>query len=449
MTFMMTPPVKTVAPVILIADDDPAVRTSLTLLLKRAGYATVDFAEPAAVMDFVRRTAPDAVILDMNFTRETTGKEGLMLLRQIRLFQPGVPVILITGWGSIDLAVAGMRDGAFDFVNKPWNNQALLDSISSAIALSKDEKSAEADMTSRAQLDKQYRLSDVVGKSPALMSVLKTIVRIRPINASALITGEPGTGKGVIARAIHDNSPRSESPFVKVNVGGISHSLFEAEMFGRKTGGKGYFAQSDGGTIFFDEIGELDLASQAKLLRALQEQSFEIPGDGSTQKFDARVICATSRNLPAMIEQGLFREELFYRIGLVQIQLPALRERGDDTALLAQSFANRFAEAVNLPLVSFSDDALQLLASRDFPGNIRELKDLVEQVVRSSGTDRITADDFTRKSQSQGQAAVDLQTILETMKTCRGNMAKAAQALGMSRGELYRKLDKYGVGYDA
>ena len=451
---------------ILIADDDSSIRTSLSLLLKKEKYETVDFAEPGGIIDFVRHNAPDVILLDMNFTRETTGEEGLKLLRQIRLFQPTVPVILITGWGSIDLAVAGMKEGAFDFINKPWNSRALLDSISNAIALSKSEKEAADDISiSRSQLDKNYRFSDIIGKSPAFAEVLKTVARISPTNAPVLITGESGTGKGVIAETIHNNSPRCKGPFVKVNLSEISQSIFETEMFGHKKDAftnahierTGHFALADGGTIFIDEIGDFDPASQVKLLRVLQEQTFEMPGDSNPQKIDVRVICATNRDLPKMIEQGLFREVLFYRINQIHIHLSPLRERGNDIVLLAQSFANQFTTANNLPLVSFSDDAVQFLMTQPFHGNVSELKKLVERTVFMSDKEKITAEDFrtpatVKKTQTQGQALqagthddIEQQTILEALNTYRGNMSKVAKSLGLSRGALYRKLGKYGI----
>ena len=453
---------------ILIADDDPAIRTSLCLLLKKAGYKTVDFAQPVELMDFVRHTTPDVILLDMNFTRETSGDEGLKLLRQIRLFQPTVPVILITGWGSIDLAVAGMKAGAFDFISKPWNNESLLNTINNALVLSKSKNIADSDSMSRSQLDKKYNLSNIIGKSSVMMEALKTVVRISATNAPALITGESGTGKELIAEAIHNNSPRSKAPFVKVNLGGISQTLFESEMFGHKKGAftdahterEGRFALADGGTIFLDEIGDLDLTSQVKLLRVLQEQTFEMLGDSRPQKIDVRVVCATNRDLPAMIEQGLFREDLFYRINLIQIQLPPLRERGNDVVQIAQTFANRLTAANNLPAAKFSADAEQFLKSYHFPGNIRELKNLVERTILMSGKEEISAEDFKTSAapaakKTSGQLLqlgtledIERQTILEAMTTYRGNMTKVANALGLSRGALYRRLDKLGIEYE-
>lgn len=452
---------------ILIADDDHAIRTSLVLLLKQTGYDTTDFARPDELMDFVRHTKPEVVLLDMNFSRETSGDEGLKLLRQIKLFRPDVPVILITGWGSIDLAVNGMRAGAFDFVTKPWNNGVLLDSIRNAIALSNNAAPEHVDSLTRAQLDKKYRLSNIIGKSPALLDVLKTVVRIGPTNASVLITGESGTGKELIAEAIHANSSRNNGPFVKVNLGGISQSLFESEMFGHKKGAftdavaerKGRFALADGGTIFLDEIGDLDPASQVKLLRVLQEQTFEMLGDSHPRKVNVRVICATNRDLQEMIAQGLFREDLFYRINLIQIHLPPLRERRDDIILLAQYFAGRIVADNNLPPVRFAADAAQFLKNQPFHGNIRELKNLVERTILMSGKGEIDVEDFRTTSGPAKPISgkllqfgtlddIERRTVLEAVNTYRGNMSKVAQALGLSRGALYRRLDKYGIDYE-
>lgn len=452
---------------ICIADDDQAIRTSLCLLLKQTGYETIDFANPDDLISFVRHSTPDAIVLDMNFTRETSGDEGLKLLRQIKLFQPAVPVILITGWGSIDLAVAGMKSGAFDFIAKPWNNKTLINSIQNALLLSKTSVKTDTDTMSRAQLDKKFNLSNIIGKSPALLEVLKTVARISPTNAPALITGESGTGKELIAEAIHNNSPRYKAPFVKVNLGGISQSLFESEMFGHKKGAftdahterKGRFALADGGTIFLDEIGDLNLASQVKLLRVLQEQTFEMLGDSKPQKIDVRVVCATNRNLTTMIEQGLFREDLFYRINLIQIHLPPLRDRGNDIILLAQNFANNVTSANNIQSVNFSDDAVKFLKSYPFQGNIRELKNLVERTILMSGKKDICVSDFnlpaSAKKTQQGQLLqigtlddIERHTIIEAMETYNGNLSKVAQTLGLSRGALYRRLDKYSIDYE-
>jgi len=354
------------------------------------------------------------------------------------------------------LAVRGIQAGAFDFITKPWDNRALLKSIETAIDLNKEEDNDA----------EQFRYDKIIGKSSLLTPVFHTITRIASTNAPVLITGESGTGKELIAEAIHNNSPRSKAPFVKVNLGGISQSLFESEMFGHKKGAftdahtdrKGRFALADGGTIFLDEIGDLDLASQVKLLRVLQEQTFEMLGDSRPQKIDVRVVCATNRDLSTMIEQGLFREDLFYRINLIQIQLPPLRERGNDVVMLAQSFANRLATANHLPAASFSEDAIQFLKSYHFYGNIRELKNLVERTILLSGKGEINASDFNMSAPAQKTQSQLLQfgtlddierhSILEAMTTYHGNMSRIAQALGLSRGALYRRLDKYGIDYE-
>ena len=271
---------------ILIIDDDPAIRASLSLLLRRSGHEVKAVASPAEAMAMVRVSTPALVLLDMNFSRQTSGDEGLTLLRQIKIFAPSVPVILMTAWGSIDLAVEGMRSGAFDFVTKPWDNRRLLDRI--AVAL---------DMTGPTESPHpagEFDRGGIVGSSEGLRSVLDTAARVAPTNAPVLITGESGTGKELVAEAIHRNSRRRDKPFVKVNLGGLPQSLFESEMFGHCKGAftdahtdrTGRFEAADGGTIFLDEIGELDLTCQVKLLRVLQEQSFEPLGSSTTRHID-------------------------------------------------------------------------------------------------------------------------------------------------------------------
>ena len=284
---------------ILIIDDDTAVRSSLNFMLKRAGYEAKAVPGPREAMDVVRAEAPELILMDMNFTLSTTGEEGLTLLRQVKIFRPDVPVILMTAWGSIQLAVQGMRAGAFDFITKPWNNAALLQRIETALQL-KASSSKAAEGT-----DFVLERSHIIGQSKGLMDVLDTVARIARTNASVLVTGESGTGKELIAEAIHRNSRRAAQPFVKVNLGGISQSLFESEMFGHKKGAftdavadrTGRFELADKGTIFLDEIGDLDMSCQVKLLRVLQDQTFEVLGDWATA-VRARWTCGWS--LPPM-----------------------------------------------------------------------------------------------------------------------------------------------------
>lgn len=451
---------------ILIIDDDPSVRSSLTLLLKRTGHETHAVASPQEALDYVRHTHPQLMLMDMNFSLTTKGDEGLELLQKMHVFCPDVPVILITAWGSIALAVKGMQLGAFDFITKPWDNRQLLKSIETALEL-KRKKTINDIVQTRVELDAQYDFSAIIGVSDQLLDVLKIVARIADTNASVLITGESGTGKELIAEAIHKNSFRRKEPFVKVNLGGMSHSLFESEMFGHKKGAytdafadrKGRFELADKGTIFLDEIGELDLACQVKLLRVLQDQTFEVLGDSTPRKVDVRVVSATNASLEDMVRDKTFREDLFYRINLIRIHLPALRDRKKDIPLLAQFFADRHAAINRLSSVSFSSKALELLQEFLYPGNIRELKNLVERTMLISGKSTIQTDDIKNASQGMGSQHdvnnnftsgrtlenLEERTIKEAIEQHEGNLSKAARSLGISRASLYRRIEKYGL----
>ena len=426
---------------ILIIDDDTAVRSSLGFMLKRAGYEARAVAGPREALDVVRAETPQLMLMDMNFTLSTTGEEGLTLLRQVKIFCPGVPVILMTAWGSIQLAVQGMRAGAFDFITKPWSNAVLLQRIETALQLN-----ATAPTAAGAEGFTLER-SHIIGQSKGLTEVLDTVARIARTNASVLVTGESGTGKELIAEAIHRNSRRAAQPFVKVNLGGISQSLFESEMFGHKKGAftdavadrTGRFELADKGTIFLDEIGDLDLSCQVKLLRVLQDQTFEVLGDSRPRKVDVRVVSATNADLRKMVTAHTFREDLFYRINLITIHLPALRERRDDIPLLARHFADRQAEANGLPRTDFSADALQFLSRLPYPGNIRELKNLVERTDDPPGRER--GGTYTGMTLDE----IERQTILQALDFHKGNLSQVAAALGISRAALYRRLEKYGI----
>ena len=448
---------------ILIIDDDSAVRSSLSFMLKRAGYSALAVPGPREAMDVVRSETPDLILMDMNFTLSTTGEEGLTLLKQVKIFRPDVPVILMTAWGSIQLAVQGMQAGAFDFITKPWNNAALLQRIETALELS-----ATPAEIPQEQSDALNR-SHIIGKSQGLTDVLNTIARIARTNASVLITGESGTGKELIAEAIHINSQRAKQPFIKVNLGGISQSLLESEMFGHKKGAFtdasadriGRFEMANKGTIFLDEIGDLDPSCQVKLLRVLQDQTFEVLGDSRPRKTDIRVVSATNADLRKMVSERTFREDLFYRINLITVKLPALRERREDIPLLARHFADRQAEVNGLPRTEFSADALQFLTRLPFPGNIRELKNLVERTILVSGKPILDASDFDAQylRQDEPKAAagsafagmtldeIERQTILQALERYKGNLSQVAMALGISRAALYRRLEKYGISY--
>lgn len=444
---------------ILICDDDPTVRSSLSLVLKRAGYGIATAETPEQAVAQIRTTIPGLILMDMNYTRSTTGEEGLELLAKVKVLAPEVPVILITAWGSIHLAVQGIRAGAFDFITKPWNNLALLESIRTAIQVQESSTAADAAPKS------PFRRDKIIGKSPLLERVLQTVSRIASTHAPVLITGESGTGKELIAEAIHENSERKGRPFIKVNLGGISLSLFESEMFGHKKGAftdahydrKGRFELADGGSIFLDEIGDLDMVSQVKLLRVLQDHTFESLGDSRPKQVDTRIICATNRNLPQMVQQGEFREDLFYRINLITVQMPALRERREDIPLLVEYFARQQARQNGLEPVEISAEAMEYLSRLPYPGNVRELKNFVERTILVSQQPHLTEVDF--KNQYVEIAAktgvhdtsvhsleeIEKQMILRALELYGGNLSKVATALGLSRQAVYRRLEKYAI----
>ena len=464
----------------LIVDDDLAIRTSLKLLLKQAGYAAQAVATPAEALAAVRETPPELVLLDMNFSLATTGHDGLALLRQLKELAPMVPVVLITGWGSIELAVAGMKAGAAEFVTKPWHNDSLLQTIGTVLALRK-APAAPAEPASaasqRRRLDQQFQFQAIVGHDARLLHVLRQVGQVAATDAAVLIEGESGTGKELIAEAIHRNSHRARQPFVKVNLGGISSSLFESEMFGHRRGAftdakadrVGRFELANGGTIFLDEIGELELASQVKLLRVLQDRTYEVLGDSRPRRLDIRVIAATNRDLAELVRQGRFREDLFYRINLIAVRLPALRERPQDIPLLTQHFIAQLRATYQRPALKVGARALHWLREQALPGNIRELKNLVERAVLVSGHDELGPEDFQAHAQpgparlpvgpgpeagelpapgSMTLEELEAHMIRQSLTHYEGNISRVARALGLSRGALYRRLEKYGIPYD-
>jgi two-component system NtrC family response regulator len=446
-------------PMILIIDDDPAVRSSLSFMLKRAGFEVVTAATPDEGLAIVRLSAPQLILMDMNFSLTTSGEEGIRLLKQVNVFCPDTPVILITAWGSITLAVEGMRAGAFDFVTKPWNNTALLNTIHTALELNgqgkKDRPFNRAD----------FRFEKIIGRSETLTNVLTLVSRIASTNASVLITGESGTGKELIAEAIHANSTRAKHPFVKVNLGGLPSTLFESEMFGHRKGAftdavadrTGRFEMAHRGTIFLDEIGDLELSCQVKLLRVLQDRSFEALGDSRPRQVDVRVVSATNCDLRDKVANRSFREDLLYRINLINIHLPPLRERKEDIPALAIHFANRQAKANRLPRPEFTPSALAYLQSLPYPGNIRELKNLVERTLLVSGKAVLDEADFTVRgaamqlNRNEGSLEgftldeLEHRSILQALKKYEGNLSQVASTLGISRASLYRRMEKYGI----
>ena len=451
---------------ILLVDDDPAVTASLALLLKQHGYASVAAATPEEAMERVRSERPRLVIQDMNFTRRTSGEEGLQLLSRIRAEEPALPVVLITAWGSIALAVEGMRRGAADFITKPWSNAQVVQSVETALGLA-DARAHENETVTRAELDERYDFSNIIGADPKMVKMLEMIGRIALTDASVLIMGESGTGKELVAEAVHRNSRRRNAQFVKVNLGGISSTLFESEMFGHVRGAftdaradrKGRFEVADGGTIFLDEIGELDPASQVKLLRVLQDRTYEVLGSSRTRTVDVRVISATNRPLHELVGRGEFREDLLYRLNLITINLPPLRDRRSDVPRLANHFLRLCNAAYRTEVDVITPRAMEWLRTQTWPGNIRQLRQTIERAVLIRGGRELDFEDFVavRDSASRPSDAslpdagtitldeLEKQMIVKCMKHYDGNISRVADALGVSRAALYRRLEKYGI----
>lgn len=458
---------------ILIVDDDLAIRTSLSLLLKSAGFSVRGAASPLETLAILQEEVPELIILDLNFSIETSGKEGMNLLTEIRTLHPEIPVILLTGWGTIDLAVQGMKLGARDFITKPWQNGHLLQSVRTILELNAQQVPlpTSAKSAARQKLDQHYKFDNIVGRDPKLLEILETVGRVAVTDAPVLITGESGTGKELIAEAIHLNSKRRRAPFVKVNLGGISSTLFESELFGHvrgaftdaKTDRTGRFELAHRGTIFLDEIGELDLASQVKLLRVLQERTFEPLGSSKSRTVDVRIICATNRTLEDMVAQGTFREDLYYRINLITVKLPTLRERPGDVPLLAEFFINNLKEIYQRPDLRLSPPATKWLKNLALPGNIRQLKNIVERTVLLSRNEVLEVADFQQNiPASPGQATaralpevgtitleeMEHQMIRRAMEFHQNKVSKVARSLGITRFALYRRLEKYGITYE-
>ena len=453
---------------ILIVDDDPSVTASLSLLLKRHGHPTRAARSPEEALGVLREAELDLVLQDMNFSRGTTGEEGMELLAEIRRLRPRLPVILITAWGSIALAVEGMKAGAADFVTKPWSNAQLLQAVETSLSLAQQGEGRGAP-ESREELDRRFDFRGLIGAEPRFLKTLELIGRVAPTDASVLITGESGTGKELVAEAIHRNSRRRDGPFVKVNLGGISSTLFESEMFGHVKGAftdaradrKGRFEMADRGTIFLDEIGEVDPAAQVKLLRVLQDRSYEVLGSSLTRTVDVRVVSATNRDLAELVGRGQFREDLLYRLNLIAVRLPALRERRGDVPLLARHFLDLSARTYRRPPIAISDRALSWLRDQPWPGNIRQLKQTIERAVLVVDGDRLDVGDLVALSGLEEREArggtplpspgtmtldeMEKAMIVKCMGHYEGNVTRVAEALGLSRAALYRRFEKYGL----
>ena len=453
---------------ILIVDDDPSVLASLALLLKQAGYRAHGVSSPPEALARLEGESCDLVIQDMNFSRTTTGEEGLGLLTSIKARRPNLPVILMTAWGSIALAVEGMKAGASDFVTKPWTNQQLLQAVQTALGLAASHRAQDERPPGREELDSQYDLGSLVGEDPRFLRVLQVVGRVAATEASVLVTGESGTGKELVAEALHRNSPRRGGPFVKVNLGGISSTLFESEMFGHVKGAftdarqdrTGRFELAKGGTIFLDEVGELDAASQVKMLRVLQDRVYEVLGSSQPRSADVRVVSATNRNLSEMVQRGQFREDLLYRINLIAVHLPPLRERRGDIPLLANRFLHTVGQVYRKETLAIAPAALRWLQAAPWPGNVRQLRQTIERTVLVTSKDVLEVADFEAAAALEPAAAprdtlpavgsmtmdeIERAMIVKSLAHHGGNISRVAESLGMSRAALYRRLEKYGI----
>jgi DNA-binding NtrC family response regulator len=444
---------------ILIADDQGDVLESLRLLLKGEGYTAETCDNPDALVESLRSRAADAVLMDLNYTRDTTsGQEGLDLIARIRAFDPYTPIVVMTAWGTIELAVEAMRRGAQDFIEKPWDNARLLSVLGTQVALGQALNRTRALEAENRQLTAAE--DELIAESQVMQPVLETIERVAPSDANVLITGESGCGKGLVARLLHAGSPRRDRSLVIVNIGSLSETLFESEMFGHvrgaftdaRTDRTGRFELADGGTLFLDEIANIPVAQQGRLLRVLEDGEFERLGSSRTQQTDVRVLAATNADLPAEIEAGRFRADLLYRLNTIHIHLPPLRERGDDILRLAQRFLTRHARHHRRPVEAFDDAALSALRRYSWPGNVRELSHVVERAVLMArgrairpADLRLDAAPIAGDRRSMTLEDVEQEAIRAALARHEGNVIAAADELGVSRSALYRRMEKFGL----
>jgi DNA-binding NtrC family response regulator len=452
-------------PRVLIADDQREVREALRLLLKAEGFESEAAASPGEIIQAVATRPLDVVLMDLNYTRDTTsGREGLDLLGKLRAIDSALPIVVMTAWGSVGLAVEAMRQGARDFIEKPWDNHRLVSILKTQVDLGRALRQGE-----RLQAENELLRSAVdpvlVAESAEMQPVLDLVDRVGPSQANVLITGENGTGKGVVARALHAVSTRADKPMVTVNTGGLSESVFESELFGHVRGAftdakadrVGRFELADGGTLFLDEISNITLAQQAKLLRVLETGEFERLGSSKTREADVRVFSATNADLREEVAGGRFRQDLLFRLNTVEIRIPALRERRDDILPLAQHFLAQHARRYRKPLSGFDPGAQKTLLAHDWPGNVRELDHAVERSVLMAVGEEVRAADLGLQS-TAGTAStgitrledlpleeVERVLIQKALARYGGNVSQAAHALGLSRSALYRRLEKHGL----
>jgi DNA-binding NtrC family response regulator len=446
---------------VLVADDQPHILEAVELLLEPQGIHVDCVRSPQLLLEALGQSDYDVLLIDLNYTRDTTsGKEGLDLLARLQEIDPRMPVIVMTAWGNIDLAVESIKRGARDFIQKPWENERLLSLIRVHAELHKALRRAR-------QLELENRLlraegmPDFVAAAPSMQPVLELIGQVGPSDANVLITGEHGTGKEIVSKLLHAASPRSRMALVAVNAGGLPEGTFESEIFGHVKGAftdarsdrVGRFELANGGTLFLDEIANVPLRQQAKLLRVLETGELERVGSSQTRRVDVRVLSATNANLPEEAKAGNFREDLLFRINTVEIHIPALRERREDIPLLAVHFLNRNRSRYRKQVTGFSTPAMQQMIQYPWPGNVRELEHTVERAVLLCRGEEIepanlaiasgksSAPNFENMSIDEVEALL----IRKVLRRCDGNISQAAEALGLSRAALYRRIEKYGL----
>jgi DNA-binding NtrC family response regulator len=449
---------------VIVADDQQDVLTALRLLLKNDGMLVTTVTSPAGLLEAVRSESFDVAVIDLNYARDTTsGREGLDLLPQILAVDSSLPVIVMTAWGTIDVAVEAMRRGARDFLEKPWENHRVLSLVRNQASYSREVRHSRR-LEAENQLLRAASDEDFIAAAPAMRAVLDTVERIAPSDASVLITGENGTGKGLIARLVHSLSHRAAKPFIPVSMGSIPEGVFESEMMGHVRGAftdaradrVGRFELADGGTLFMDEIGNVPISQQAKLLRIIESGEFERVGSSRTQRANIRIVTATNANLGELVAQGRFRQDLLFRLNTIEVALPPLRERREDIAPIAYRRLAVLAAKYGRRIEGFNDGALQMLRSYAWPGNVRELGNVIERAVLMARGASITASDLRLDMQVQAAPSIEAMSlddaerllIRTALRRADGNVNVAAEALGLSRSAMYRRLEKLGIRTD-
>lgn len=450
---------------ILMIDDDEDVLLAAKMLLKKYNYHVIIEKNPNKIPFLLNNDTYDVILLDMNFSKDTTsGKEGFQWLAQIREKDPHAVVIMITAFGDVEMAVKALKEGATDFILKPWQNEKLIATISTAIRLKKSynevDKLRKAKQMLEEQISQPFR--DIIGQSQAIKDVFALIDKVAKTDANVLILGENGTGKELIARAIHQKSLRHDGSFVSVDMGAITETLFESELFGHKKGAftdaredrPGRFELANGGSLFLDEIGNLSMNLQSKLLNALQSRKITRVGSNQSMDIDIRLICATNMPLAQMVKEGRFRQDLLYRINTVEIHIPALYERVDDIPLLANHFLNYYAKKYRKDVLSITPEAMTKLKKYPWPGNVRELQHALERAVIMADSPTLQESDFlfSRKGNESNAGAdtlnldeVEKAAVIKAIQLHNGNISKAADELGLTRASLYRRMEKYGI----